>query len=142
MITVRKEWQEIKEDEELLEWGKKWGPLLMETWNNPIYTSGHVEGKKEILEMLDQILNGEYPDKRMPPEVEAYADALTLLSNTPRVLSFVLKGSPEIVKNLDEDTLKQVAASEMAKKLAEHIIITKQEKDGETLFSFDLVMLE
>ena len=44
MISVRKEWKAIKSDEEMLVWAKKWGGLLMETWNNPIFVEGQSGG--------------------------------------------------------------------------------------------------
>jgi hypothetical protein len=142
MLSVRKEWKKCKSDEELLEWTKKWGSLLMETFQNPIFTAGHTRGREEIIEMLDAIRSGEYPDKELPEAVEAYADALTFLAQSPRVLSFVLKGSKELTQNLDVVKIREIAATEMAKKLSQFIEINEQEVGGETHYTFDLVMLE
>lgn len=136
MITVRKEWKNISSDEEMLQWAKKWGALLMETWNNPIYTAGHTEGKKEILTQLDQVAEGNIP-QAAPVQVQNYAEALNVISQNLKILSFTLKSSLKI----EEETLRSVAASEMAKKLADFIEIDVEYKD-EIHYHFNLVMVE
>lgn len=142
MISVRKEWKAIKSDEEMLVWAKKWGGLLMETWNNPIFVAGHSEGKKAVLRQMDQIAEGEYPDGVIPEQVENYAEALDLISKNLRVLSFTLKGSKEVMSRIDDEALKNIAAEEMAKKLSEFVEIDAEDIEGELHFHFNLVMVE
>lgn len=136
MISVRKEWKDVSSDEEMLQWAKKWGSLLMETWNNPIYTAGHAEGKKEVLTQLDQVAEGNIPQVA-PVQVQNYAEALNVISQNLKILSFTLKSSLKI----EEEALRSVAASEMAKKLADFIEIDVEYKD-EIHYHFNLVMVE
>lgn len=139
MISVRKEWKECKSDEELLEWTKKWGSLLMETWNNPIFVAGHTEGKKSVLHQLDQVAAGEYPDNP-PDQVLNYAEALQLISQNLKVLSFTLKSEKDF--SIDTPTLKKLAADEMAKKLVDFVDIDVETTDTEKHYHFNLVMVE
>lgn len=136
MISVRKEWKDVSSDEEMLQWAKKWGALLMETWNNPIYTAGHTEGKNEVLTQLDQVAEGNIPQVA-PVQVQNYAEALNVISQNLKILSFTLKSSLKI----EEEALRSVAASEMAKKLADFIEIDVEYKD-EIHYHFNLVMVE
>lgn len=136
MISVRNEWKEVSSDEEMLQWAKKWGSLLMETWNNPIYRAGHTEGKKEVLTQLDQVAEGNIPQVA-PVQVQNYAEALNVISQNLKILSFTLKSNVE----MGEETLRSVAASEMAKKLADFVEIEVEYKD-EIHYNFNLVMVE
>lgn len=139
MISVRKEWKEISSDEEMLAWAKKWGALLMETWNNPIFVAGHTEGKKSVLHQLDQVAAGEYPDNP-PDQVLNYAEALQLISQNLKVLSFTLKSEKDF--SIDTTTLKKLAADEMAKKLVDFVDIDVETTDTEKHYHFNLVMVE
>ena len=139
MISVRKEWKEISSDEEMLAWAKKWGALLMETWNNPIFVAGHTEGKKSVLHQLDQVAAGEYPDNP-PDQVLNYAEALQLISQNLKVLSFTLKSQKDF--SIDTATLKKLAADEMAKKLVDFVDIDVETTDTEKHYHFNLVMVE
>lgn len=139
MISVRKEWKEISSDEEMLVWAKKWGALLMETWNNPIFVAGHTEGKKSVLHQLDQVAAGEYPDNP-PDQVLNYAEALQLISQNLKVLSFTLKSQKDF--SIDTATLKKLAADEMAKKLVDFVDIDVETTDTEKHYHFNLVMVE
>jgi hypothetical protein len=139
MISVRKEWKEISSDEEMVAWAKKWGALLMETWNNPIFVAGHTEGKKSVLHQLDQVAAGEYPDNP-PDQVLNYAEALQLISQNLKVLSFTLKSEKDF--SIDTPTLKKLAADEMAKKLVDFVDIDVETTDTEKHYHFNLVMVE
>ena len=141
MISVRKEWKDVKSDEDLLEWAKKWGPLLMETFQNPIWTSGYTEAKKDVYQTLELINNGEYPDT-MDPLIEEYANALAIISKNIKVVQFFLQGSKEVMFELDDDKLMEIAAEEMAKQLVKYVRMDIEENDEDVKFYFNLVMVD
>lgn len=141
MISVRKEWKAIKSDEDLLNWSKKWGPLLMETFQNPIWTSGYTEAKKDIYSTLELLNKGQYPDV-MDPVIEEYAKALSIISKNIKVVQFFLQGSKEVMFELEEDRLMEIAAEEMAKQLVKHIHMDIEEDEDEVKFYFNLVMVD
>jgi hypothetical protein len=142
MISVRKEWKKIKTDEELLAWTKKWGALLMETFQNPIWASGYAKGKSDILDQLEQINKGEYPDD-MEPVIEEYANALSIVRKNIKVAQFFLQGSREVMLNLDNEQLLRIAAEEMSKQLVKHIHMDIEEENDESLkVYFSLVMVD
>ena len=141
MISVRKEWKAIKSDEDLLNWSKKWGPLLMETFQNPIWTSGYTEAKKDIYGTLELLNKGQYPDV-MDPVIEEYAKALSIISKNIKVVQFFLQGSKEVMFELEEDRLMEIAAEEMAKQLVKHINMDIEEDEDEVKFYFNLVMVD
>ena len=141
MISVRKEWKAIKSDEDLLNWSKKWGPLLMETFQNPIWTSGYTEAKKDIYSTLELLNKGQYPDV-MDPVIEEYAKALSIISKNIKVVQFFLQGSKEVMFELEEDRLMEIAAEEMAKQLVKHIRMDIEEDEDEVKFYFNLVMVD
>lgn len=141
MISVRKEWKDVKSDEDLLEWAKKWGSLLMETFQNPIWTSGYTEAKKDVYQTLELINNGEYPDT-MDPLIEEYANALAIISKNIKVVQFFLQGSKEVMFELDDDKLMEIAAEEMAKQLVKYVRMDIEENDEDVKFYFNLVMVD
>lgn len=141
MISVRREWKGVKSDEDLLAWAKKWGALLMETFQNPIWTSGYTEAKKDIYNTLELVNGGEYPDIMDPP-IEEYAKALSLISKNIKVVQFFLQGSKEVMFELDEDKLMEIAAEEMSKQLVKHIRMDIEEEDEDVKFYFNLVMVD
>jgi hypothetical protein len=141
MISVRKEWKSIKSDEEMLEWAKKWGSLLMETFQNPIWTSGFAKGQEKVYEELEMINCGEYPDE-MTPVLEEYAKALSIVKQNIKVIQFFLQGSKEVMFELDEDKLMEIAAEEMAKQLVKHIRMDIEEEEDGVKFYFNLVMVD
>ena len=141
MISVRKEWKAIKSDEDLLNWSKKWGPLLMETFQNPIWTSGYTEAKKDIYSTLELLNKGQYPDV-MDPVIEEYAKALSIISKNIKVVQFFLQGSKEVMFELEEDRLMEIAAEEMAKQLVKHIRMDIEEQEEDVKFYFNLVMVD
>jgi hypothetical protein len=141
MISVRKEWKEIKSDEDLLKWSKKWGPLLMETFQNPIWTSGYTEAKKDIYNALDMVNRGEYPDDMDEP-IEEYAKALSLINKNLKVVQFFIQGSKEVMFELEEDKLMEIAAEEMAKQLVKYIRMEIEEQEHDVKFYFNVVMVD
>lgn len=141
MISVRKEWKAIKSDEDLLNWSKKWGPLLMETFQNPIWTSGYTEAKKDIYSTLELLNKGQYPDV-MDPVIEEYAKALSIISKNIKVVQFFLQGSKEVMFELEEDRLMEIAAEEMSRQLVKHIRMDIEESDEDVKFYFNLVMVD
>lgn len=142
MKSVRTEWAKAESDAEKLEWAKKWGDLLVETWDNPIYVSGHTDGRNSILDMMDSIMEGEYPDTILPSQVEAFHDALSTLSSHFKVLSYVLKGTPEMIERFDIDSLKSLVAEQIGKHLGPYIDMESEVVNGEREYRFNLVMLE
>lgn len=141
MISVRKEWKQIKSDEDLLAWTKKWGSLLMETFQNPIWASGYTEGVKSVHTKLEAMNKGEYADD-MDPVLEEYAKALSLIQKNIKVIQFFLTGSKEVMFNLDEDKLMAIAAEEMSKQLVKHIQMDVEEEENDVKFYFNLVMVD
>lgn len=142
MISVRKEWKQIKSDEDLLAWSKKWGALLMETFQNPIWASGYAEGVKSVHTKLEAMNKGEYDDD-MDPVLEEYAKALSLIQKNLKVVQFFLTGSKEVMFNLDEDKLISIAAEEMSKQLVKYIDMQVDDDDPEEIkFYFNLVMVD
>jgi hypothetical protein len=141
MISVRKEWKSIKSDEEMLAWTKKWGSLLMETFQNPIWASGHTKGKEEVYEELEMLNRGEYPDD-LSPVLEEYAKALSIIKKNIKVVQFFLQGSKEVMFELDDERLMQIAAEEMSKQLVKHIRMDIEEEKDEVKYYFNLVMVD
>lgn len=141
MLSVRQEWKKVKSDEDLLAWAKKWGSLLMETFQNPIWTSGYAEGKKDIYSALELVNKGEYPDV-MDPIIEQYANALAIINKNVKVVQFFLQGSREVMMELEEDKLMEIAAEEMAKQLVKHIRLDMEEENDVVKFYFNLVMVD
>lgn len=141
MLSVRQEWKKVKSDEDLLAWAKKWGSLLMETFQNPIWTSGYTEAKKDIYSTLELVNKGEYPDV-MDPIIEEYARALSIISKNVKVVQFFLQGSKEVMLELEEERLLEIAAEEMAKQLVKHIRMDIEEEEDTVKFYFNLVMVD
>ena len=142
MISVRKEWQAIKSDEEMLEWSKKWGPLLMETYQNPIWVSGHTQGKKELLTTLDKLRAGEEVTETLEPQLEAYASAVETLNRNFKVINFYINVDQSALPNLDEDMLMKVAAEQISECLTQNLYVEHEEQEnGDMKFIYHLIIL-
>ncbi len=143
MISVRKEWEVCETDTDKLAWAKKWGDLLMETYQNPMWTAGHTQGTKELLAVLKNISRGDVPDVPLPEEIEGYAIALETLKKTIKVVSFSIKVEESIMPNLEESRLLQVAAEQIATGILPFIDMEVEEQEDEGLvnFNFNLVLV-
>ncbi|NDD84074.1 hypothetical protein EBZ38_07345 [bacterium] len=142
MISVRKEWRECNSDEELLAWAKKWGTLLMEDFQNPIWTSGYTNGQKSILNTLEAIRDGKDVDSN-EDVINAYKSAIDIISSKLKIVSFNIQATEEALHTLDQDELTKIAAEEMSKQLAKYINMDVEELDNNMVnFSFTLVMVD
>ena len=142
MITVRKEWEAVKTDEEMLAWAKSWGPLLMETYQHPIWVSGHTQGKKEFLETLDKLRAGEEVPGKLEPQLEAYASAVETLNKSFKVINFYITVEQSALPNLDEDKLMQVAAEQISNCLTQNLYVEHEEQEnGDVKFIYHLIIL-
>lgn len=130
MKTVKKEWEEVKTPEDAANWANKWAPLLLETWNNPIYTSGYHRARMDIEEQLEMLEQGEYPDKFVTDKLENYAKALHLINSTLRVI----KGTVNIPNKTPEELI-DIALENITDHLSQYL-----EYDDETkTVSFEIV---
>lgn len=143
MISVRKEWEAVKSDEEMLKWAKSWGPLLMETYQNPIWKSGFTQGKKELLETLDRLRHGEIVHVQLEPQLEAYASAVETLNKTFKVINFHITVEEAVLPNLDEDRLMKVAADQISEALIKNLYVEHEEQEnGDMKFIYHLIILD
>ena len=142
MISVRKDWEAAKTDEELLEWAKTWGALLMETYQNPIWVSGHTQGKKELLATLDKLRAGEEVTTALEPQLEAYASAVDTLNRSFKVINFYINVEEAALPNLDEDQLMRVAAEQISQCLTQNLYVEHEEQEnGDVKFIYHLIIL-
>lgn len=143
MISVRKEWEAIKTDEEMLAWAKSWGPLLMETYQNPIWVSGYTQGRKELLGTLDKLREGEEVTVKLEPQLEAYASAVDTLNKNFKVINFYINVEQAVLPNLDEDKLMEVAAEQISGALVKNLYVEQEEQEnGDVRFVYHLIILE
>lgn len=142
MITVRKDWEAIKTDEEMLAWAKSWGPLLMETYQNPIWVSGFTQGKKELLATLDKLREGEEVEGQLEPQLEAYASAVDTLNKSFKVINFYIVVEEKLLPTLDEDMLMKVAAEQISECLTQNLYVEHEElENGDMKFIYHLILL-
>lgn len=142
MITVRKEWEAVKTDEEMLAWAKSWGPLLMETYQNPIWVSGHTQGKKELLATLDKLRIGDEVEGKLEPQLEAYASAVDTLNKSFKVINFYITVEESALPNLDEGKLMEVAAEQISNCLTQNLYVEHEElENGDMKFIYHLIIL-
>lgn len=139
MKTVRKEWEAAKTPEERLAWADKWGDMLLETFQNPIWTEGYAYGENHICEQMEMVANGEYPDN-MHPMVDLFAETLETVRKQITVVSFKVHGEKGMQMDLEE--IKKQAAASIASVLANHINMDMEETDDETILHFNIVMIE
>ena len=143
MISVRKDWEAIKTDEEMLKWAKSWGPLLMETYQNPIWVSGFTQGRKELLAILDKLREGEEVTVKLEPQLEAYASAVDTLNKNFKVINFYINVEQAVLPNLDEDKLMEVAAEQISGALVKNLYVEQEEQEnGDVRFVYHLIILE
>jgi|LakMenE01Jun11ns_1017448.scaffolds.fasta_scaffold9916662_8 hypothetical protein len=142
MISVRKEWRACNSDTELLAWAKKWGALLMEEFQNPIWASGYTTGKKSVLDVLEAIRDGK--DVEVTEDaLNAYKSALEIVTSRIKIVSFNIQATEQALETLDQEELTQIAAEEMAKQLAKYIQMDVEELDNNMVnFTFNLVMVD
>jgi len=145
MLSVRKEWLEAETDTDRLAWANKWGDLLMEDFQNPIWTAGYAQCRKEFIALLEKIRKNEeeIDMEDLEEEVQAYVRAIDIVSQKLKYVSFNIDAGPEVLHNLDEETLKEIAAEQMAKVLIRHITIDTEDLPGDNIrFHFNLTMVD
>lgn len=142
MISVRKEWEAAETDTDKLEWAKKWGDLLMETYQNPMWTSGHTQGTKEILALLANIRKGNVPEVPLPHELQQYIVDMETLAKSIKTISFSIKVEEEVLPNLDEDKLKQVACTQVSEGIYPFIEVDINElESGMVEFNYSIAVI-
>jgi hypothetical protein len=111
LISVRKEWEAAETDTDKLGWAEKWGDLLMETYQNPIWTAGHTQGTKEVLALVSNIRKGKVPDIPLPEELQQYVTDVVTLAKSLKTISFSIKVEESALPNLDEDKISNSSMS-------------------------------
>lgn len=142
MISVRKEWEAAQTDTDKLAWAKKWGDLLMETYQNPIWTAGHTQGTKEVLALVSNIRKGKVPDIPLPEELQQYVTDVVTLAKSLKTISFSIKVEESALPNLDEDKIKEVACEQVAQGIYPFIEVEMLELDtGMVEFNYNIVVI-
>lgn len=108
MKTVKKEWLEAKTDEDKIKWADKWVDLLLETWSNPIWTSGHTHAVQTLNEQMLMIEGGEYPDLPISPLLENHAKALALIHANLKVIQGAISDSSKSPEELVEEAIDHI----------------------------------
>jgi uncharacterized membrane protein len=108
MKTVRKEWLEAKTPEQKLAWTEKWADLLLETWSNPIWLSGHTFAVQTLNEQMILIEGGEYPDNPVSPLLENHAKALALIHANLKVVQGELSDDSKTPEELIDMAIEQI----------------------------------
>lgn len=142
MISVRKEWEAAQTDTDKLAWAKKWGGLLIETYQNPIWTAGHTQGTKEVLALVSNIRKGKVPDIPLPEELQQYVTDVVTLAKSLKTISFSIKVEESALPNLDEDKIKEVACEQVAQGIYPFIEVEMLELDtGMVEFNYNIVVI-
>lgn len=142
MISVRKEWEAAETDTDKLAWAKKWGDLLMETYQNPMWTAGHTQGTKEVLALVSNIRKGNVPDIPLPEELQQYVTDVVTLAKSLKTISFSIKVEESALPNLDEDKIKEVACEQVAQGIYPFIEVEMLELDtGMVEFNYNIVVI-
>ena len=142
MISVRKEWEAAETDTDKLAWAKKWGDLLMETYQNPMRTAGHTQGTKEVLALVANIRKGKIPDIPLPEELQQYVTDVVTLAKSLKTISFSIKVEESALPNLDEDKIKEVACEQVAQGIYPFIEVEMLELDtGMVEFNYNIVVI-
>lgn len=143
MISVKREWKECKTDEERLAWANKWGDLLMEDYQNPIWVSGHTQGMKEYSTLLKKIKAGEKIEQVLPIELQEYASALETLHANLKVVTFNVTVEEAALPNVDEDMIMKVAAEQMSNVIVKYTRVETEElENGDVKFSYNIVLVD
>lgn len=142
MLSVRREWTEAKTEADKLKWADKWGDLLMETYQNPMWTAGHTQATKEFLAILRNIKAGNKPEVALPQEILDYAEALHMVTSDLKVVSFKITAQNDMLHKLDEAVFRKVAIDQMAAALMPYLYIEENElENGDVEFTYNLTMV-
>lgn len=142
MISVRKEWEAAETDTDKLAWAKKWGDLLMETYQNPMWTAGHTQGTKEVLALVSNIRKGNVPDIPLPEELQQYVTDVVTLAKSLKTITFSIKVEESALPNLDEEKIKEVACEQVAQGIYPFIEVEMLELDtGMVEFNYNIVVI-
>lgn len=133
MKTVKREWLETKTPEDKIKWADKWVDLLLETWSNPIWTSGHTHAVQTLNEQLIMIEGGEYPDNPVSPLLENHFKALALIHANLKVVQGEIADSSKSPEELIE-----MAIEEIGNQLGDYM---NYDEETKTL-KFEVVMVE
>lgn len=109
MKTVKKEWEEATTPEAQQLWATKWADLLLETWNNPIWTAGYHTARRDIEDQMELLEQGEYPDKFISEKLESYANALRIMSSTLSVISGQVRGEGKTPEELIDLAIDKIS---------------------------------
>jgi len=110
MKTVKKEWEEASTPEEQQAWATKWADLLLETWNNPIWTAGYHRARMDIEDQMEMLEQGEYPDKLVTDKLEGYIHSLKVMSSSLSVISGRVCDAGKTPEELIDMALEKIAA--------------------------------
>ncbi len=142
MLTVKQEWHDALTDEDKLVWAKKWGDLLVEDFQNPIWTSGFTQGQKELLEKIRGLKMGNPVTGDIPEELHDYATAVEVIKQTLKFISFNLIASAEVAEKISREELLEIAAKNISPVITNFIDVQAEEmEDGKINFVFNLVLV-
>lgn len=143
MLTVKQEWEEAADDESILAWARKWGSLLVEDWNNPIWTSGYTQGQKEFLDKMRGLREGNPVPDNLPPEMVQYANAVEILEKNLRFITYNMIAEPAMAAKITEKELLDIAAKQIAPVITNFIEVDTEElENGNINFIFNLVIVQ
>lgn len=133
MKSARNEWIASTSEVAKANWADKYAPLLLETWNNPIWVEGRTQALLEVEEQIEDINEGNEVDKLVTPGILHYQNAMKLIRANIRVLH----GSVSEAGKSPEE-LAEIAMSRIFGALTEFM-----DYDAETnTLSFEIVMVE
>lgn len=142
MLTVKQEWLDALTDEDKLVWAKKWGDLLVEDFQNPIWTSGYTQGQKELLDKMRGLKMGNPVTGDVPPELEEYASAVEVIKQTLKFISFNLIADAAVAERISREELLEIAAQQISPVITHYIDVQAEElEDGKVNFVFTLVLV-
>jgi hypothetical protein len=110
MKTVKKEWSAVKTEQQKADWASKWADLLLETWNNPIWVAGYNKARIEFEDQMENLEQGEYPEKLISEKLENYAKALQVLNSTLSVVSGSIQLPGKTPEELVDIALEKISA--------------------------------
>jgi hypothetical protein len=126
--SVREEWLQAESDEQILAWAKKWGWLLCEDYQNPIWTEGFTKGKNSVFEELEA-------------EEDEVSLALDIFRKKIKILTFNVEAEYSILASLEESEIRKAAADLMVDALADQIRMEVEKLENSVMFTFYLTLV-
>jgi len=143
MLSVRNEWLLADTAEKKLEWTNKWGDLLMEDFQNPIWVSGHTQALKETYDLIKKIEDGQTIRIALPEQLERYKNAVNFMNTQVKTATCKVKVEASALENIDAAYLRKVAADNLTPAIVKHMHVEEEElANGDMSFSFTVVMLD